>query len=287
MKRGFTLIEIMVVVSIIGLLSSVVLASVAPTREKARDSVRTQQVRQVDLAIQFYKAKEGHVPYLGDSGCNVQNQSESPGSPLPGCIAISTQGVRDEQNELTPWGRLQEDLTPYISSLPNDPCGSACESGSDYDLGYTYVSPAAMEYYCSLDDSCTADDEWYQFYSPLEYFNYIAGINNGDPENDTYYPPPAGSIVINFNADSVNLPDDPVYPGWRNTITWSVTGTDVSCIGSDVPTYLEEGTIVPRWNTTALSGTATIYILGLNLKDTLTLELLQKALRSQNCLLEA
>lgn len=53
-QRGFTLIEIMVVISIIAFLSSVVFANLAVARVKAQDTARTQTARQVDLAIKSY-----------------------------------------------------------------------------------------------------------------------------------------------------------------------------------------------------------------------------------------
>ncbi len=46
-NQGFTLIEMLVVVGIIGILSSVLLTALGPAREKAKDSRIIQQVNQV------------------------------------------------------------------------------------------------------------------------------------------------------------------------------------------------------------------------------------------------
>ncbi len=54
---GFTLIEILVVISIIGVLSSVVLASLNTSRARARDSIRIQSLKQIQLAMELYFSK--------------------------------------------------------------------------------------------------------------------------------------------------------------------------------------------------------------------------------------
>ncbi|PIR91221.1 hypothetical protein COU02_00865, partial [bacterium (Candidatus Gribaldobacteria) CG10_big_fil_rev_8_21_14_0_10_37_46] len=45
--KGFTLIELLVVISIIGLLASVVLVSFPTSTKKTRDSIRMQELKQI------------------------------------------------------------------------------------------------------------------------------------------------------------------------------------------------------------------------------------------------
>jgi len=75
-NRGFTLIELMVVIAIIGLLASVVLTSVSFARAKTRDARRLSDVRQIQIALDLYYDKYGVYPgntdndYGGwDTGC--------------------------------------------------------------------------------------------------------------------------------------------------------------------------------------------------------------------------
>lgn len=62
-SRGFTLIELMVVIAIIGLLASTVLASVSNTRVLARDTSRVQAVKELQKALELYRnANGGNYP---------------------------------------------------------------------------------------------------------------------------------------------------------------------------------------------------------------------------------
>ncbi|HJO89861.1 MAG: prepilin-type N-terminal cleavage/methylation domain-containing protein [Candidatus Pacebacteria bacterium] len=61
-NKGFTLIELLVVIAIIGILSSVVLASLNSARQKARDAKRISDVKQLQLALEFYFDANGGYP---------------------------------------------------------------------------------------------------------------------------------------------------------------------------------------------------------------------------------
>ncbi|MEK7506156.1 MAG: type II secretion system protein [Patescibacteria group bacterium] len=64
-KEGFTLIEMLVVVAVIGLLSSVILVALGPAKEKAKDSRIIQEVNQVrSLAETMYDGSYRILPQL-------------------------------------------------------------------------------------------------------------------------------------------------------------------------------------------------------------------------------
>ena len=63
LKKGFTLVELMVVISIIAVLSSITLVAVTSTRQTARDGYRLAQIRQIKTALELYYNTYGYYPY--------------------------------------------------------------------------------------------------------------------------------------------------------------------------------------------------------------------------------
>ena len=68
-NRGFTLIELLVVVAIIGILASVVLASLNSAREKSRDARRLSDMRQIQTALDMYYLDNNMYPDRDDNDC--------------------------------------------------------------------------------------------------------------------------------------------------------------------------------------------------------------------------
>ena len=62
LQRAFTLIELLVVIGIIGVLSSVVLYSVTNSREKAYDTKRVEDLRQLQIAGELRLLENVPIP---------------------------------------------------------------------------------------------------------------------------------------------------------------------------------------------------------------------------------
>src|SRR6056297_1688593 len=61
-RKGFTLAELLVVISIIGILSSITLVNLKGVREKVRDANRISDMKQIIVAIELYRDKNGDLP---------------------------------------------------------------------------------------------------------------------------------------------------------------------------------------------------------------------------------
>lgn len=59
---GFTLIELLVVIAIIGVLASIVLASLNSARRKSRDARRITDIKQIQLALELYFDSQSPTP---------------------------------------------------------------------------------------------------------------------------------------------------------------------------------------------------------------------------------
>src|SRR3989344_4674839 len=124
MKKGFTLIEILMVVAIISILASVVLVGLGPTQRAGRDVRRLSDLRQIQNALGLYFNKCAYYP--GDT------QPDPP--PCEQFVPIST------------WAELVSSLTRSglgTNQIPNDPSATTgknyfygvAENGSGYVLG--------------------------------------------------------------------------------------------------------------------------------------------------------
>ena len=70
MKKGFTLIELLVVIAIIGSLSALFLPNFMAARERARDSQRKSDLRQIQKALELYKQDQASASFPAYVACD-------------------------------------------------------------------------------------------------------------------------------------------------------------------------------------------------------------------------
>ncbi|MEK7480646.1 MAG: prepilin-type N-terminal cleavage/methylation domain-containing protein [Patescibacteria group bacterium] len=76
MGRGFTIIELLIVMALIALLASLVLATIGSTRERSRDARREADIKEIQNALDLYSVTNRAFPICasevvinGESDC--------------------------------------------------------------------------------------------------------------------------------------------------------------------------------------------------------------------------
>ncbi len=68
-SRGFTLMELLIVIAILGILGVAFVPNILKAPAKARDAVRVKKVQDVHTAIEAYYAEKGKLPESDVAGC--------------------------------------------------------------------------------------------------------------------------------------------------------------------------------------------------------------------------
>lgn len=61
-KQGFTLMEILIVIAMLGILATIIFGSYLSSLKKGRDSRRKQDLEQVSRALELYYSEQGRYP---------------------------------------------------------------------------------------------------------------------------------------------------------------------------------------------------------------------------------
>ncbi len=123
-KKGFTLIELLVVIAIIGLLSTLAVVALSSARQKARDSKRLSDLKQVQTALELYYTDNNKYP--------VEATAVDIGQTATICLN-STSGFTTTACP-----------TPYMGLVPTDPQSAQKYTYTSAD-GSTYSLTATLE----------------------------------------------------------------------------------------------------------------------------------------------
>ncbi len=129
-RKGFTLIEILIVVAIIAILASVVLVGLGPTQQAGRDARRLSDLHEVQNGLELYYNKNGAYP-------------------IP--------------NPAT-WATFQTTLTGAgigVNSVPNDP-----SSGKNYIYAW---NTGATTYELGANMESANGSEWTNYAPPTNF----------------------------------------------------------------------------------------------------------------------
>lgn len=114
-SKGFTIIELIVVMVVIGILVTIMIVSYSGIQQRSRDATRDSDITQLKIAIEKYHADESQYPDVCSGGDGSA------------CAASS----------------LATALNPYLKSIPHDPKNTA-DSSTDYR--YVRGTPSTDSY---------------------------------------------------------------------------------------------------------------------------------------------
>ncbi len=126
-RKGFTLIEILIVVAIIAILASIVLVGLGPTQQSGRDARRLSDLHEIQNGLELFYQKCGYYP---------------------NSATVSAGAVSCGTTEPPTWNDLSlaiDAVTGSTAPIPNDP-----SSNRSYDYAYntgnsSYILGAELE----------------------------------------------------------------------------------------------------------------------------------------------
>lgn len=149
--RGFTVIELMIVVSIFSTISSTIFVSMNSAKAKGKDSYRVSQVKQVQNALALYYSKYGNYP----SNTYALSHNDS----IPGNWASMMTKLRDEGYISVEISKLLSQDAPFAMIKQAHAVGASyifygCsiqdplyKTSADFDYSFAYVASTDLKSY--------------------------------------------------------------------------------------------------------------------------------------------
>ena len=139
-QRGFTIVELLIVIVIIGILATLVIVTFTGTQQRARDTQRKKDLLQIQTGIELYRSDVGAYPAaLPNCGSSLSNgatvyMQKFPCDPLPGAAWGTTYKYSGNANAYTLYACLENANDSEKDTTKQGGCSSA-------NASHTVISP--------------------------------------------------------------------------------------------------------------------------------------------------
>ncbi len=144
-QAGFTLVELLISIAIIGILSSIVIVNLSGFRERGRDTQRKSDILQIQTALELYRADQAGYPTTNN---------------FPDCTAANS--------------GLIGGTTVYMAKIPCDPLPAAAwgrryfysSTGNSYELFACLENANDSKKDATTQNACAAAQASFTVVSP-------------------------------------------------------------------------------------------------------------------------
>ncbi|MDO8335901.1 MAG: prepilin-type N-terminal cleavage/methylation domain-containing protein [Candidatus Saccharibacteria bacterium] len=188
-KSGFTIVELLIVIVIIGILAALVITAYNGIQQRARDAKRLSDIRAVARIVESYYSEKGSYPTTGglsngfalsDANCNDASTHTSDWVPgvVPSFVNSLPQSDGPRTSTYTRCYKYISDGTNYVLSA-----WLAVETGPQTSTSYRNLGfrepvwSSSEGYYCG--NITTPAGYWYGFYQYSYTVSSIKTCNGG------------------------------------------------------------------------------------------------------------
>jgi prepilin-type N-terminal cleavage/methylation domain-containing protein len=129
MRKAFTLIELLIVVSIISILAVIIVIAIGNAESKSRDTKRKADLQAISSALEAYKSQKGVYPNSAATGCVTDKTN------------FTTKFIQLDKNPQTCSAINDLVVSGYLSAFPVDP-----DNASPQGYFYSTKSSAGADY---------------------------------------------------------------------------------------------------------------------------------------------
>jgi prepilin-type N-terminal cleavage/methylation domain-containing protein len=129
-QRGFTIVELLIVIVVIGILAALVITTYTGIQAKARNSNRQTDVNSVQTQLEAYFAQNGHYPSLTD-----MNDSSWRSTNMK---SLDTEALQDPQGSAATL--VTSPVAKSYAYAVTNSSGTSCESDDTTCAQYTLTA---------------------------------------------------------------------------------------------------------------------------------------------------